>query len=88
MLFYRKSAPGNDLLIVVNLNPDEARESTLHVPISELGIANDQAFEVEDLLSGERFQWKGVQNYVRLDPEERVGHILRVVRRESEEAGR
>jgi starch synthase (maltosyl-transferring) len=88
MLFYSKSAPGNDLLIVVNLNPDEAHESMLHVPISELGIADDQAFEVEDLLSGERFQWRGVQNYVRLDPEERVGHILRVVRRESEKAGR
>jgi len=88
MLFYRKSASANDLLIVVNLNPDEAHESTLHVPIGELGIAEDEPFEVEDLLSGERYQWKGVQNYVRLDPERRVGHILRVVRPESEETDR
>jgi len=88
MLFYRKSAPGNDLLIVVNLDPDEAHESTLHVPIGELGIAEDEPFEVDDLLSGERYQWTGVQNYVRLDPERRVGHILRVVRPESEETDR
>ncbi len=79
VLFYRRSSPGNDLLIVVNLDPSEAHESTLKVPIAELGIAEDEAYIVEDLLSGERYTWKGSQTYVRLDPRERVAHILRVV---------
>ncbi len=49
------------------------------MPIAELGIAEDEAYIVEDLLSGERYTWKGSQTYVRLDPRERVAHILRVV---------
>jgi starch synthase (maltosyl-transferring) len=80
ILFYKKSAPGNDLLVVVNLNPFEAQESTIHVPLSDLGLSADEPYQVEELLSGERYQWRGTANYVRLDPQERVGHVLRVVR--------
>ncbi len=55
----------------------------MHVPIAELGIGEDEPFEVEDTLTGERFSWKGSANYVRLDPAERVGHVLRVIRPEA-----
>ena len=79
ILFYRKSAPENELFIAVNLVPDQVQESTLHLPLGDLGIGDDQPFEVEDLLSGERFGWRGVRNYVRLDPAERVGHVFRLV---------
>ena len=34
--------------------------------------------EVLDLLSGERYFWRGEWNYVRLDPQSRVAHILHV----------
>ncbi len=83
VLFYQKSHAENDLLIIVNLNPRVAQESTVHVPIAELGIGEDEPFEVEDTLTGERFSWKGSANYVRLDPAERVGHVLRVIRPEA-----
>ncbi|MGD2152378.1 MAG: alpha-1,4-glucan--maltose-1-phosphate maltosyltransferase [Gemmatimonadales bacterium] len=82
ILFYKKSVPGNDLLVVVNLDPFEVRESTIHVPVTDLGLSGDQPYEVEDLLSGERYEWRGAVNYVRLDPQQRVGHVLRVVRPE------
>jgi starch synthase (maltosyl-transferring) len=36
--------------------------------------------EVHDLLSGERYFWRGEWNYVRLDPQSRVAHILHVPR--------
>jgi starch synthase (maltosyl-transferring) len=73
--------------MVVNLDPFEVHESTIHVPVTDLGLPTDEPYEVEDLLSGERFTWRGAANYVRLDPEERVGHILRVMRpRRSTEA--
>ncbi len=84
LLFYRKSAPGNDLLIVVNLDPGTAHESTLHVPLAEMGIRINEPYEVEDLLTGERFTWRGDRAYVLLDPRSRVGHVLRVIAPTSE----
>jgi len=52
----------------------------VHVPLEDLGLAEDQMFEVEDLLTAVRHTWRGRRNYVRLDPSERVGHVLRLVR--------
>ncbi len=88
VLFYKKSVPGNDLLIVVNLDPTEVHESRIHVPLDDLGIKPTTPFEVEDLLTGERYKWRGAQNYVRLDPSESVGHVLRVVRPSAEDDGK
>ncbi len=79
VLFYRKSHADNDLLIVVNVSPNKAHESTVHVPVAALGLAEDDPYEVEDLLTGERFSWKGSANYVWLDPAQRAGHVLRLV---------
>ena len=80
VLFYHKQAPGNDLLIVVNLDPHGPQDSTVHAPLGPLGVGPDERLELEDTLTGERYTWHGVKNVVRLDPEERVGHVLRVVR--------
>jgi starch synthase (maltosyl-transferring) len=79
-LFYHKHAPGNDLLIVVNLDPHRAQETNVHVPLHTLGLAPDVPFHVIDLLTGARYTWRGESNYVRLDPLDRVAHILRVER--------
>ena len=46
------------------------------VPIAEMGIGADEAYEVEDLLTGARYTWRGARNYVRFDPDIRQGHIL------------
>ncbi|MFQ5600142.1 MAG: alpha-1,4-glucan--maltose-1-phosphate maltosyltransferase [Candidatus Krumholzibacteriia bacterium] len=82
ILFYEKSIPGgkNDLFIAVNLDPHTAQEGMLHVPIDRLGLGPNDAYPVEDLLTGVRYTWRGVRNYVRLDPSRQVGHVLRVVR--------
>jgi starch synthase (maltosyl-transferring) len=82
ILFYRRGlADGtNDLLIAVNLDPHHAQETMVHVPLDDLGIGADEAFVVHDLLTGERYTWRGIRNYVRLDPAERVAHVLRVER--------
>jgi starch synthase (maltosyl-transferring) len=34
--------------------------------------------EVHDLLWNERYYWRGEWNYIRLDPEVRVAHVLHV----------
>ena len=80
ILAYKKSVPGNDLVIVVNLDPHSVHETMVEVPIAEFGIAPGEAYEMSDLLTGTRYVWRGVRNYVRLDPAERVGHVFRVSR--------
>jgi starch synthase (maltosyl-transferring) len=77
---YRKHAPGNELLVVVNLDPHRAHETLIDVPISAMGIADGEAYDVTDLLTGTRYTWRGSRNYVRLDPAERVAHLFRITR--------
>lgn len=82
VLFYVKttSARDNMLLIVVNLDPYAKQTAWVDVPVQELGLGEDQPYEVHDLLSDERFLWHGRRNYVELDPLVRVAHIFRVQR--------
>jgi len=79
LLWYSKrgSAPHTSLLIAVNLDPHHAQEAMVHVPLDLFGVDETTPFEVEDLLTGERYTWSGRRNYVRLDPGDRVGQIFR-----------
>ncbi len=79
ILFYHKRAPGDDLLIAVNLDPLRPQETMVHVPLDALGFTPDQPYDVVDLLTGVRYTWRGTRNFVRLDPKREVAHILRVV---------
>jgi len=88
ILAYLKSSPktegspqGNDVVIVLNLDPHRMHECMIHVPLEKLGMGEDELFEVEDLLTGIRHTWRGRRNYVRLDPNERVGHVMRILRK-------
>jgi starch synthase (maltosyl-transferring) len=83
ILFYRRAAPtaaDRDLLVAVNVDPHHVQETMVHVPLEALGIGPHEVFTAHDLLSGERYRWSGVRNYVRLDPAERVAHVLRIER--------
>ena len=66
------------LLIVANLNPHELRDTTVHVPLETLGLAPDAEYRVKDLLTGTSYTWRGSDNYVRLDPSDKVGHLFRI----------
>jgi starch synthase (maltosyl-transferring) len=78
ILAYSKVADRNRLLIVVNLDAWHPQATIVNVPLESFGLGEHQAFEVEDLLTGEKFQWKGRRNYVRLAPGERAGHVFRI----------
>jgi starch synthase (maltosyl-transferring) len=67
------------VLIVVNLDPHQAREATVWLDLPELGMDWHEGFTVEDELSGEIFSW-GQANYVRLDPAVQPAHIFTVTR--------
>ena len=50
----------------------------VQLPLVDWGITPHATVEVADLLSGERYFWRGEWNYVRLDPQDRVAHVLHV----------
>jgi starch synthase (maltosyl-transferring) len=83
LLFFRKSAPtrgADDLLVVVNLDPFNMHHGIVHVPLAQLGLNEFDPYVVEDLLTGDRYTWRGSRNYVQIDPRMAPGHLLRVVR--------
>jgi starch synthase (maltosyl-transferring) len=77
--YSKRSLDGSDLvLMVVNLDPHHMQHGFVQLPLIDWGVSADSAIEVLDLMSGERYYWRGEWNYVRLDPEALVGHILHV----------
>ena len=71
--------PEDVLIVVVNLDPHGPRETWLHLNMPELGLDWFDGFVVEDLLTGETFQWQE-HNFVRLDPFFHPAHVLHVMR--------
>jgi starch synthase (maltosyl-transferring) len=55
------------------------RETTVHVDLAAIDLEPGTTFGVEDLVTGERWDW-GEHNYVRLDAFTQPVHILRVIR--------
>ncbi len=71
----------NFVLAVVNLDPHNPQAGWLELPAEELGLAEDRAYQMHDLLSGARYLWHGRRNYVRLDPSQSPAHVFRLRRR-------
>ena len=72
---------GTDLiLVVVNLDPTFAQETTVHWDLGALGIQSER-FRVKDLLDNSEFDWSR-DTYIRLDPSRptgKVAHISHVI---------
>jgi starch synthase (maltosyl-transferring) len=82
VICYSKLSPEADdlVLVVVNLDPFHMQHGWVQLPAGRAGHPPGVTYEVRDLLSDERYFWRGEWNYVRLDPEIRPAHILRVQR--------
>jgi starch synthase (maltosyl-transferring) len=76
LIGYAKIVQGNALFCVVNIDPRNPQEGAAVVP-AHLGLP--PVFTVEDLLTGDHYDWRIGQNYVRLEPDGRQAHVLRVV---------
>ena len=77
---YSKSTPeyGNVILAFVNLDPRNTQWGWTSLDLAELGIEDDEPFEVHDLLTDARYQWKGPRNFVELRPSEMPAHVFAV----------
>ena len=83
LIAYARAVPdlSNLLVVVVNLDPHHAHAGEVELPLEELGIDAEQAFQADDLLGGGRYLWQGRRNYVGLDPQALPAHVFRVRRR-------
>ncbi|WP_006245002.1 alpha-1,4-glucan--maltose-1-phosphate maltosyltransferase [Mycolicibacterium tusciae] len=77
LLAYSKFDPatGDQVLVVVTLNPFGPEEATLWLDMGALGMEPYDRFWVRDEITGYEYQW-GHANYVRLDPANAVAHVL------------
>ena len=71
ILFFGKATATRDnvILAAVNLDPFQAHEARLTLPLAALGVAPDEAYELTELLSGTRRLYRGPQQTVTLDPQ-------------------
>lgn len=79
LLAYSRVDPitGNALLIVVTLDPHEVQEGSVKLDLDAVGLAEQDSFEVTDLVSQQTWDW-GQENYLRLDPNFEVAHIVQL----------
>ncbi|BCI54447.1 alpha-1,4-glucan:maltose-1-phosphate maltosyltransferase [Mycolicibacterium litorale] len=77
ILAYSKFDPttGDQVLVVVTLNPFGPEEATLWLDMGALGMEPYDRFWVRDEITGEEYQW-GQSNYVRIEPARAVAHVL------------
>ncbi|GAA1900865.1 alpha-1,4-glucan--maltose-1-phosphate maltosyltransferase [Williamsia serinedens] len=77
IIAYSKIDPmtGDRVVVVVNLNPFGAEESTLWLDMPAIGQDWNDRFSGVDEVTGEHFHW-GQANYVRLEPWRAVAHIV------------
>ncbi|MGH9303539.1 MAG: maltotransferase domain-containing protein [Acidimicrobiales bacterium] len=78
-------ASGNDLdviIAVVNLDSRHVQSGWLELDLHALGLRENEAFEVHDLLTDARYRWKGAWNFVLLDPDAVPAHVFHVRRLE------
>lgn len=74
----RDEATGNTVLTVVNLSPHHTHAGWVELDAAALGLGHDEAFQVEDLLTGATYLWHGRRNYVELHPYALPAHVFKV----------
>jgi starch synthase (maltosyl-transferring) len=69
------------VLVVANVDPHYTQSGWVTIDLRSLGLPPETTFQMDDLLSGARFLWRGARNFVSLDPQHSPAHIFRVRRR-------
>ncbi len=75
------AASGNVILSVVNLDPHHPQSGWVDLDVAALKFDPAQPYQVHDLLSDQRYIWRGRYNYVLLDPQRSPAHVFRLRKR-------
>ncbi|MDL5350417.1 alpha-1,4-glucan--maltose-1-phosphate maltosyltransferase [Microbacterium sp. zg-YB36] len=85
VLVYAKHLPAalspdavdDTIIVVANVDPHSARQTTVHLDTRQWGVRPGDSFEVVDLITGAEWTWAD-HNFVRLDAFHEPAHILHV----------
>jgi len=83
LLAYAKRTPDGDnvVMCVVNLDPRNPQSGWLDLDAAVLGIDDEHAYQMHDVLGEQRFMWQGTRKFVVLDPARSPAHIFVLRRR-------
>ncbi|MEO9323556.1 maltotransferase domain-containing protein [Nocardioides sp. C4-1] len=77
VLVFSKKADDDVVIVVLNLDPHGARETTVHLDMPALGLDWTDSFVVHDEITGADWTW-AEHDYVRLDPHDEPAHVLTI----------
>lgn len=80
VLAYSKSTAdlSNVVLVVVNLDTCHTQSGWVELPLAELGLPENEPYQVHDILNESHYTWKGSWNYIELNPRTYPAHIFRL----------
>ena len=80
LVAYTKSTEDlNDVVLtVVSVDPRRTQAGMVTLPLEELGLPRDKAYQAHELLTGARYTWSGPRNYVEISPLSAPGQIFRL----------
>jgi starch synthase (maltosyl-transferring) len=81
ILAYAKMASdrSNVIVVAVNLDPHNAHESEIELPLADFGLKPDQEFSLEEAFTGRVLSWCGPRQRVALDPETNPALLFRLL---------
>ncbi|HSV60013.1 MAG TPA: alpha-1,4-glucan--maltose-1-phosphate maltosyltransferase [Variovorax sp.] len=87
LIAYVKRSPdgANIIVTVVNLDPWGAQSGWLTLDPRDIGVDEERPFQMHDLLTDQRFTWRGRHHYILLQPDRMPAHIMAVRRRMRDE---
>ena len=68
------------ILTVVNLDAHNVQSGWLDLDLKRLGLDPQAPYQVHDLLSDQRYRWRGGHNFIALDPQRMPAHVFRIRR--------
>ncbi|WP_260735357.1 alpha-1,4-glucan--maltose-1-phosphate maltosyltransferase [Tunturiibacter lichenicola] len=86
IICYSKSSGANRILVAVNLDPAQEQAGWIDLDLKRLSIPHNENFEIEDILTGVRYQWHDRSNYVALRPDVMPAHVFRLLQLPKAEA--
>jgi starch synthase (maltosyl-transferring) len=79
IICYSKASGANRILVAINLDPTQEQAGWIDLDLKRLAIPHNENFEIEDLLTGVRYQWHDRSNYVALRPDVMPAHVFRLL---------
>jgi starch synthase (maltosyl-transferring) len=80
VLYYGKHTDdlSNFVLIAVSLDPRRIQETWFEAPLWEFGLSDAGSLDVQELMTGDRFTWRGKMQHWRFVPQELPFAIFRI----------